>query len=587
MASANQLPIASFILLVFYSAYGEEEISRLASSSVQFKQDAGANTTLICAEEESVAGCHCNSSWVYSINGHCNCGTIPYGLLRCDPESNVGVVTCNCATYNETDETLEVGGCIYSCGGNNVDNKGFDITIPLPRNLVELTDNQCGSFNRTGTLCGRCEDGLSLLAYSFDMNCVECPNSKSNWWKYLLVAYLPLTLFYLLILCLNVNITSSVFFGFVICCQTIALPAVIRQVIMSGQSNPVFQMTVRVLASFYGVWNLDFFRSFNLGICLGTDTLQTLSLDIAVGVYPILLIVLTYFLIHLHDRNFKLLVFIWKPFRKLRSNLEIRTSVIDAFGTSFLLSNIKFLSVSFDLLLPVQVYQLDSTGNLTTSLRLYYDATIPYFGEQHLPYAVLAIAVLTLFVLLPTLLLILYPFRWFQRVLNTFPFRWYILRTFVESYYGCYKDGTEPNTRDCRWFVSVIFIIRIFAYTIGMYILNNLYFSIMAMLLVLFLILQAQLQPFKENKSYLAIAHFLFIAFLALLHTGATGVEEGIEHASTATAGICSIVSILIVTILPMFLLFFILCRVCYCRSSGVGLIRRLHAWRHGYNPLK
>ncbi len=57
--------------------------------------------------------------------------------------------------------------------------------------------------------------------------------------------------------------------------------------------------------------------------------------------------------------------------------------------------------------------------------------------------------------------------------LNLFPVRWYVLHTFVDSLQGFYKNGTEPGTRDCRWFASVFFIIRLFllieaALTLGM-----------------------------------------------------------------------------------------------------------------------
>ncbi len=129
---------------------------------------------------------------------------------------------------------------------------------------------------------------------------------------------------------------------------------------------------------------------------------------------------------------------------------------------------VKFLSVSFDLLAPVVVYQLSSSGKLTNSWGFFYDATVPYFGERNLPYAIPAIGVLTLFVILPTLLLILYPFRCFQKYLNLLPFRWYILHTFMDTFHGCYKDGTEPGTHDCRWFVSVPFLVRFTAMAIGL-----------------------------------------------------------------------------------------------------------------------
>ena len=60
---------------------------------------------------------------------------------------------------------------------------------------------------------------------------------------------------------------------------------------------------------------LIFFRSFDIGICLGTGTLATLALDLAVGVYPLLLMILSYIMIHLYDRNFLPLVILWRPFK--------------------------------------------------------------------------------------------------------------------------------------------------------------------------------------------------------------------------------------------------------------------------------
>ena len=110
----------------------------------------------------------------------------------------------------------------------------------------------------------------------------------------------------------------------------------------------------------------------NLGICLGTDTLQTLTLDYIVGIYPILLVVLSYILIQLYDRNFIPLVILFRSlFGLFRQNWDLKTTVIDAFATTLLLTNIKFQSVSFDLLTAVKVYHLNNTGHWTYSIRLY------------------------------------------------------------------------------------------------------------------------------------------------------------------------------------------------------------------------
>ena len=57
-------------------------------------------------------------------------------------------------------------------------------------------------------------------------------------------------------------------------------------------------------------------------------------------------------------------------------------------------------------------------------------------------------------VFLPTI----YPFEFFQKFLLIFPI---CLRAFVDSFQGIYKDGTEPETSDCQWFVQLRLFIRL------------------------------------------------------------------------------------------------------------------------------
>ena len=126
------------------------------------------------------------------------------------------------------------------------------------------------------------------------MNCVECPDGKSNWWKFVLAAFLPLTVFYFIVLLFNINLTSSYLLGFVFHAQSISLPALAHVVLLGPIQQPHIRELARITIAVYGIWSLDFLRSAQLGICLGTDTLQTLALDLAVGVYPLLLMVLSY-----------------------------------------------------------------------------------------------------------------------------------------------------------------------------------------------------------------------------------------------------------------------------------------------------
>ena len=191
-------------------------------------------------------------------------------------------------------------------------------------------------------------------------------------------------------------------------------------------------------------------RSVIPDICLNVTTLQALALEYLVALYPFVLIMFSYFTIELYDRNLTLIVAAWKLFRKVltifRRSWDIRTSVIDSFATFFLLSYVKVLSVTTDLLVPTQIYQL---GSNRSKFGLYYSPSVTYFGNDHLPYAIPATVIFTLFVSIPTVTLVLYPYRFFQTILLSSPFNWHFLRAFVDSFQGCYKDGTEPGTFDC------------------------------------------------------------------------------------------------------------------------------------------
>ena len=111
---------------------------------------------------------------------------------------------------------------------------------------------------------------------------------------------------------------------------------------------------------------------------MNVSTLEALALDYAIAIYPIFLIALSYVLIALHDRNIGCLIYIWRPFNKVFSvfkrNWDIRMSVIDSFTTFFLLSYVKVLSVSSDLLMYIHIHSLDGKS----STRLFYDPTLHY-----------------------------------------------------------------------------------------------------------------------------------------------------------------------------------------------------------------
>ena len=69
----------------------------------------------------------------------------------------------------------------------------------------------------------------------------------------------------------------------------------VRPVLADLESySPIAEIFTRVMFSIYGVWNLDFFHTLILHICVNVniDTLQALALDYAVAFYPLILIVI-------------------------------------------------------------------------------------------------------------------------------------------------------------------------------------------------------------------------------------------------------------------------------------------------------
>ena len=543
-----------------------------------------SNFSYSCSSNDSTKLC------IFSDDGLSKCGDIPHDILQCSSQGNISILDCYCITYNENDKEsqAEIGKCIYNCFNVNKTDFSDSVYHILPYNASDSNEVICAKeFFRNGTLCGKCKDRYYPLAYSYNMTCVMCPHGRANWWKYVLSAFLPLTFFYFIVVFFKINATSSHLHGFIYYSQAISLPPMTRVVLIGMRHRSNYLKFMKYIGSLYGIWNLDFFRVFDLGICLGTDTLQTLSLDIAVAIYPLLLMVVSYVLIELYDRNFRLLVILWKPFLTFfglfRRNWEIRTSVIDAYATFFLLSNVKFLSASFDLLIPVKILQLSSSKGFHHNWRLFYDATVPYFGETHLPYAILAIVTLFVFVLTPVVLLLLYPFRWFQKLLNVFPFRWYILHTFMDSFYGCYKNGTELGTRDCRWFVSLFYIVRILGFLIGLFTLNAMYYIIGSVLLVLFAILMMNIRPFKSDLSHYTDINVIFILLLASWYV----IVTGIDIASVKNHDMTWIFYLLTLAflVLPLtYALVIVLYWIFKHRKFGFELIRGMCAFRRGYD---
>ena len=318
----------------------------------------------------------------------------------------------------------------------------------------------CGGLNRTGQLCGKCKNSLGPAVFSYDLKCLECLPAGYSWLIYVLVAFVPTTLFFSIVVFFQLQATTAYMNAFVFMCQIITSTA---------NSDPYSFLNVPVplnileliIFTFYGFWNLDFFRYVIPPFCLSNNLslLHTLSLEYVVAFYPLFLIFLTYIGVELHDRGFKPLVYMCRPLRAcFKNQWDPKSSLIQAFATFLLLSYSKVLFVSYNLLGISNLF--DSSGNHVGPTRFYYDASIPYFGREHLPFALLAIFVLFVFIVIPLIVLLLYPTKVFQKCLGCCRVRWHPLHAFADTFEGCYKNGTN-GTRDYRYFAGFYLIFLI------------------------------------------------------------------------------------------------------------------------------
>ena len=485
----------------------------LHSNKYSFKTDkdrwvlACPNSSLVCPR------------WSACGDQVCKCPGISGSVLQCNEFGQISAVKhCFCATYDGNRDVLEVGACIYNCYHSHFGSQDY---LSLPANISRWNEFQCGKFNRKGALCGECKEDHYIPAYSYSLTCVRCSNTALNWWKFVAIAFLPLTVFYFILLLFRVNIHVTFLHGYVLYCHSTTIIQVARYLFLVFSNT---RLSLRYLGfslvSFYSVWNLDFFRVFSTDICLHTDLLTTGLLDLAVAVYPVVLTLFLYLIIWVHDKRIKIVVTVLKP---LQHFLKIfphiwnfkSTSLIDVFSTFFFLVSIKCVSVCADYLFYTKLYTIHSNGSVASDYRLFYNATLLYFGPTHLPYAVTAVVILLVMDILPTFILLLYPFRFGQAVMHKLPRTWQIFfHTYIDSVQGCYRNGTE-GSRDYRWLSGFIYVVRLL-FILAFSLLHEASFrSAVAISLVAFAIWIVIMDPYKPRFKFLHSDFITFILFAA------------------------------------------------------------------------
>ena len=348
--------------------------------------------------------------------------------------------------------------------------------IPSTMSLPELTNFTCNYYNRRGLMCSQCRSGYGPAVYAYGLMCAKCSDSSSGWVLYFLLTLLPITFFYLVIILFNVKITSPPLTSFVFMCQVytfiersyvnIDMKVVLMHRSFSEINENFLHFLIQTVRTLCGFWSLDFFRSVVPPFCVSKNltNMQGLLLDFVYVFYPILLIIITWMCIELHARNFKPLVLIWKPFHKifvrLQKSWDPTASIVNSFSTFMMLYSAKLLFVSSNLVFPTKFYFIYQPLQIKRSdYRVYFDPSVELYSKHYWRYASCSVLFVIVLVVLPTLLLCLYPIKLFRCLLHRcLPLKLrLILSTFLDTFQGHYKDGTD-GTRDYR-FISAVHLI--------------------------------------------------------------------------------------------------------------------------------
>ena len=465
----------------------------------------------------------------------CACSTYDSdGPVRCQNGSNlVEIQPCYCAYFDQQLQKLLIGRCYYTC-------YQYYSTVVKANNSTEFNNDFCSdnSIHRCGFFCYECNSSYGIATNGIPLIDCECTQySYTNWFKYFAISLIPLTILYVFAVLLRCNITSGSFGGTLLVLQCITSSSLATYLV--NEPNKGYKLILSIIE----LTSLKFFESYNwTHSCLHPELniFQKLSLGYIPAFYPFLLIFLTYILVVAYDRECTVLVRLWEPFKKCalcyRKTWNIRLSLVETFATFVLLSSALVMQTSINLLSWVTTY--DIAGNKVGTVAS-LSANVEYFGPQHLPYALLAIATGSVFILL-ILLLTVYPCRCFQRCLNICGLRLLPLHMLMDAFQGSYK--LEP--RDLRYFSAFYLLLRLLMLAHVELFLSPQNFYISGIISLAAAVTVAICQPYKVNTHntvdsvLLVLMGVYFISCSEVYLLGVSGFFHDLRF-PRAIQGIC------------------------------------------------
>ena len=374
-----------------------------------------------------------------------------YGISRCHINHSAIVDIGLWAGYLD-DRQFYTGVCsaqLCSYKGRLSSHGQHALPLVNVNNKTVLEEYVCAS-NRQGILCGICTDGYSTLYHSPSYRCSKCSDTALKYGILLYVAseLLPVTAIFLVILLLDIRLTSGAFYTLIFYAQFLANFYInaFGTIHISGG----FSTAASVYVSIYGIFNFVTLDMECLSFCLWPNAtmMHIFMIKYITTLYALLLIILTVLILKVNS-----LYTCIKLCHRL-GRRDICGCIINALSAFLVLCYSQCVHITFSILARVQLVSIDGFGPIYVPI---LNGQLRYM-EDHLYFAMPAFLCLFIIVLLPPLILLTEPL--IIKINNIFPRRmsYFLLQVrmkmkpFLDSFQGCFKDS-------CRVFAGLYFSI--------------------------------------------------------------------------------------------------------------------------------
>ena len=344
------------------------------------------------------------------------------------------------------------------------------IEIHSPNDTDIDFDVQCDAdMNRVGFLCGRCKDGYSAILGS--RRCKQC----SNWYILLFPIFIAVGILTIVtITYLNITITTGLINGAIFYSNIVSIYGAI---LVPGETLT------------NGAAILISFPTLNLGFetCLHDKmtTLEKVWWQLSFPFYLFALMIITTLLARTKC---------WK----YRESAGV--NIIQAFATLLILCYISVLEVCFELVGFRRIFTIEGQlGVQWTS-----DPTLTYFGMQHGFLGFIAFLLIVVYIV-PLPLFLMFPSLLYRN-------------RYLSKFKPIYDAFWDPYMPKYRFFLGFRLIFRWIPFALALLINPPLNIFITNFLLILLLVLQLTVQPFRMKwKNYVDA---IFLLNLVLLFLG-------------------------------------------------------------------